>query len=132
MRRSFIRVRVSNNLRINHVSVQTQRKASQIAHHQKYHKHTNKMLNFTTLHSSKFQNAKLQKKVGLCNTPCRDTRFECPNKQSESQCRDTRLECPLNRQVEKKHNHLSLTKHRTRHAVFLHLKLPKTQMRNPL
>ena len=62
MRRCFVGVRVSNNLRINNVSVQAQRKASQIAHHQKCHKHAYKMLNFTTLHFSKFRNAKLQKK----------------------------------------------------------------------
>ena len=67
MRRSLVRVRVSNKLRINYVSMQTQRKASQIAHHQKCHKHAYKMLNFTTLHFSKFRNAKLQKKVDLCN-----------------------------------------------------------------
>ena len=48
--------------------MQTQRKASQIAHHQKCHKHAYKMLNFTTLHFSKFRNAKLQKKVDLCNS----------------------------------------------------------------
>ena len=68
MRRSPVRVRVSKYLIINHVSMQTQQKASQIAHHQKCHKHTYKTLNFTTLHFSKFQVAKLQKKVGLCNT----------------------------------------------------------------
>ena len=37
------------------------------------------MLNFTTLHFSKFRNAKLQKKVDLCNTtknnPSIDTRL---------------------------------------------------------
>ena len=31
------------------------------------------MLNFTTLHFSKFQVAKLQKKVGLCNTTKKTT-----------------------------------------------------------
>ena len=47
------------------------------------------------------------------------------------QCRDARLERPLNQWV-KKHNHLSLTSHRTQHAASLQPKLPKTQMRNPL
>ncbi len=48
--------------------MQTQRKASQIAHHQKCHKHTHKLLNFTTFHPLIFRTAKLQKKVGLCNS----------------------------------------------------------------
>ena len=45
--------------------MQTQRKASQIAHHQKCHKHTYKTLNFTTFHPLIFRTAKLQKKVEI-------------------------------------------------------------------
>ena len=43
----------------------------------------------------------------------------------------TQRAASFNHQVEKKHNHLSLTSHRTQHAASLQPKLPKTQIRNP-
>ena len=122
MRRSLVRMRVSKYLIINRVSVQTQRKASQIAHHQKCHKHAYKTLNFTTLHFSKFRNAKLQKKVGLCNsgkstqkTKMQKTQIRPQNKKSPLiTCTLQNKSLPLHR-----HRPSSVLGHLVKHFCFV-------------